>query len=129
MDRKPSWTRLDTGFAGPGLRLRDGLERMKGQMDMALATYSRRAPVRASLPAKTWILALLDGTSAVGLAAMAAAPLGGNPPSMIYAASASALALVAALLLTFGERIGSRQRSQSEPVSPGASCIKAAVPM
>ena len=85
-----------------------GWNRMKDQMDMALATYSRHAPVRASLPAKTWMLALLNGTSAVGLGAMAAAPLGGNAPSTLYAACACALALVAAVLMTFGERIGSR---------------------
>lgn len=81
---------------------------MKDQTDMALATYSRRTPLRASLPAKTWILALLDGTSAVGLAAMAAAPLGGSVPSTLYAACACALALAAASLMAFGEHMGSR---------------------
>lgn len=85
-----------------------GWNRMKDQMEMALAAYSRRAPLRASVPAKTWILALIDGTSAVGLAATAAAPLGGKPPAVLYAASASALALIACLLMTCGARIGSR---------------------
>jgi diguanylate cyclase (GGDEF)-like protein len=80
---------------------------MKEQMDMALATYGRRAPLRASLPARTWILALLDGTSAVGLAAMAAAPLGPSAPTDLYAACACVLALVAATLMIFGESFGS----------------------
>jgi len=77
-------------------------------MEMALATYGRRAPLRASLPARTWILALLDGTSALGLAAMAAAPLGGSAPTSLYAGCACVLALVAGALLIFGERFGSR---------------------
>ncbi|MGH2862576.1 MAG: GGDEF domain-containing protein [Solirubrobacteraceae bacterium] len=65
-------------------------------------------PLGVSLPARTWILALLHGTSAVGLAAIAAAPLSGSAPTSLYAACGCVLAVVAAALLIFGTRIGSR---------------------
>jgi diguanylate cyclase (GGDEF)-like protein len=39
---------------------------------------------------------------------MAAAPLGGSAPTALYASCAFTLALIAALLMTFGEHIGSR---------------------
>jgi diguanylate cyclase (GGDEF)-like protein len=53
-------------------------------------------------------LALLHGTSAVGLAALAAAPLSGGAPTKVYAASGVVLVLVAATLLTCGAHFGER---------------------
>lgn len=75
-------------------------------MDWAL--NSRTARYRASLPARTWTLALLQGTSAVGLSAMAAAPLGGAAPTDLYAACGCALALSALTLLAVGAQMGER---------------------
>ncbi len=84
-----------------------GLERMK-DLDMALVANSRRAPLSVSLPARTWILALLHATSAVGLVALAAAPLSSSAPTGLYAVCACLLAAIAAALLTVGTRIGPR---------------------
>jgi diguanylate cyclase (GGDEF)-like protein len=75
---------------------------------MALAQISRRTQLPASLSAKTWILALGDGASAVGLAAMAAAPLSTTAPTSEYAACGCLLAVVAAVLMLFGSHIGPR---------------------
>jgi diguanylate cyclase (GGDEF)-like protein len=61
-----------------------------------------------SSPAKTWTLALLHGTSAVSLAAVAAAPLSGGAPTRVYAACGVVLVLVAAALLTCGARFSDR---------------------
>ncbi len=91
------WTRSET---------RVGWKRMK-DLDMALAAAnSRRVPLRIALPARLWILALLDGTSAMGLGAIVAAPLGGSAPTGLYAGCACALALAAATLMLLGTRIG-----------------------
>jgi diguanylate cyclase (GGDEF)-like protein len=54
------------------------------------------------------MLALLDGTSAVGLAAVAAAPLSVAAPTGLYLACAGVVAVIAACLLTFGARVGAR---------------------
>jgi diguanylate cyclase (GGDEF)-like protein len=51
---------------------------------------------------------LLDGTSALGLAAIAAAPLSGSAPTQIYLACGGLLALIAAAVLAFGARLSSR---------------------
>ena len=75
---------------------------------MALVEFDRSAPIRASVPARAWILALLDGTSAVGLAVMAAAPLSGSAPTALYAGCGCLLALIAAALMLFGAKISSR---------------------
>jgi diguanylate cyclase (GGDEF)-like protein len=76
---------------------------------MALAEMGRRrTQLPASLPARTWILALAHGTSAVGLAALAAAPLSASAPTNEYAACGCLLAIVAGVLLVFGARIGPR---------------------
>jgi diguanylate cyclase (GGDEF)-like protein len=77
-------------------------------MNMALVQTSRRTQLPASLPAKTWILALGDGASAVGLAAMAAAPLSASAPTSQYAACGCLLAVIAAALMMFGAHIGPR---------------------
>lgn len=61
-----------------------------------------------SLPAKTWTLALVHGTSAVGLAVMAAAPIGGAAPTGVYGACAAVLIALAAGLIVAGTRIGNR---------------------
>ncbi|HET9094094.1 MAG TPA: GGDEF domain-containing protein [Solirubrobacteraceae bacterium] len=53
-------------------------------------------------------MALLDGTSAVGLAVMTLAPLNGSAPTHLYAVCAGVLALITVALLTLGERIGPR---------------------
>ena len=75
---------------------------------MDWAAFSRRAHLPAYLPARTWTLALLQGTSALGLAAMTAAPLSGAASTRLYAACGIGLALTAAVLLAFGRRIGDR---------------------
>ena len=76
---------------------------------MALAEMGRRrTQLPASLPARTWILALAHGTSAVGLAALAAAPLSASAPTNQYAACGCLLAVVAGVLLIFGAHIGPR---------------------
>jgi diguanylate cyclase (GGDEF)-like protein len=75
---------------------------------MALAVMGRRTQLPASLPARTWILALAYGTSAVGLAALAAAPLSASAPTNEYAACGCLLAVIAGVLLVFGEHIGPR---------------------
>ena len=75
---------------------------------MALVEIGRTAPPRVWLPARTWLLALLDGTSALGLAVMAAAPLSGSAPTELYAACACVLALITCVLLLFGAHISSR---------------------
>jgi diguanylate cyclase (GGDEF)-like protein len=77
-------------------------------MDMALAEISRRTQLPVSLSARTWILALGDGTSALGLAAMAAAPLSSSAPTSQYAACGCLLAVIAAALMIFGAHIGPR---------------------
>ncbi|HWE58174.1 MAG TPA: GGDEF domain-containing protein [Solirubrobacteraceae bacterium] len=53
-------------------------------------------------------MALLHGTSAVGLAAIAAAPLSGSAPTSLYAACGCLLAVIAGGLVSFGTRIGPR---------------------
>lgn len=68
----------------------------------------RRKQLHEVLPAKAWILALVHGTSAVGFAAMAGAPLGVPAPTRLYAACGFVLAATAAVLLAFGGRIGDR---------------------
>jgi diguanylate cyclase (GGDEF)-like protein len=73
---------------------------------MDWAAISRRTHLPAYLAARTWTLALLQGTSALGLVAMAAAPLGGAAPTALYAACGIALALSAVGLLAFGARVG-----------------------
>ena len=75
---------------------------------MNWAEISRRARMTESLPAKTWTLALLHGTSAVGLAAIAAAPLGGAAPTKLYAVCGVVLILIAAGLVAFGEHVSDR---------------------
>ncbi len=60
------------------------------------------------LSARTWILALLDGTSAVVLAAMTAAPLTRSAPTHLYALCGGLLAVITVVLLTVGERLGPR---------------------
>ena len=75
---------------------------------MALAANSRRVPLRFALPARIWILALLHGTSAMGLAAIVAAPLGASTPIRLYAGCACALAVAAAMLVVLGTRVGPR---------------------
>ncbi len=50
----------------------------------------------------------MDGTSAVGLAAMAAAPLGGAAPTRVVAGCGMVLVLVATALLVLGTRLGDR---------------------
>jgi diguanylate cyclase (GGDEF)-like protein len=75
---------------------------------MALAVMGRRTQLPASLSARTWILALADGTSAVGLAALAAAPLSASAPTNEYAACGCLLAVIAGVLLVFGAHIGPR---------------------
>lgn len=59
-------------------------------------------------PARVWTLALLDATSAVGLAGMAAAPLGSRAPTALYAGCAGVLVLAALVLLASAGRIGNR---------------------
>lgn len=68
----------------------------------------RRKPLHESLPAKAWILALVHGTSAIGFAAMAGAPLGLAAPTRLYAACGFVLAATAGVLLAFGGRVGDR---------------------
>jgi diguanylate cyclase (GGDEF)-like protein len=75
---------------------------------MALAEMGRRTQLPASLPARTWILALAHGTSALGLAAMAAAPLSASAPTSQYAGCGCLLAAIAGVLLVFGAHIGPR---------------------
>ena len=75
---------------------------------MNWAEIGRRSQLSRSLPAKTWTLALLHATSAVGLAAIAAAPLSGGAPTRLYAACGVVLVLVATALLTCGARFGDR---------------------
>jgi len=77
-------------------------------MDMNWAEIGRRAHMTESLPAKTWTLALLQGTSAVGLAAIAAAPLGGHAPTKVYAVCGVVLILIAAGLMAFGTHVSDR---------------------
>lgn len=72
---------------------------------MKWAEISRRNPLTGPLPAKTWTLALIHGTSALGLAVMSIAPIGGSAPTTVYAACAVVLILLAAGLLAFGTRI------------------------
>lgn len=74
---------------------------------MNWAEIGRRAQLSGPLPAKTWTLALLHGTSAVGLAAIAAAPLSGAP-TRVEAACGVVLVLAAAALLTCGARFSDR---------------------
>lgn len=66
------------------------------------------APFRAPIAAKTWTMVMLQGASAVALAAMTAAPLNGTGPLWLYAASGFALAAVAGVLLALGNRVGDR---------------------
>jgi diguanylate cyclase (GGDEF)-like protein len=75
---------------------------------MSWVVTRRRAPSHAPLAARTWMLALLDGTSAVGLAAVAAAPLSVAAPTGLYLACAGVLAVIAVGLLTFGAHVGTR---------------------
>jgi diguanylate cyclase (GGDEF)-like protein len=77
-------------------------------MDMNWDEISRRAHITESLPAKTWTLALLQATSAVGLAAIAAAPLGGHAPTKVYAVCGVVLILIAAGLMAYGQHVGDR---------------------
>ncbi len=69
---------------------------------MSWVVIGQRTPLSASLPAKTWTLALLHATSAVGLAAIAAAPLSGGAPTRLYAACGVllVLAITAGLLMS-----------------------------
>lgn len=69
---------------------------------------SRRNPFGGPLPAKTWTLALVHGTSALGLAVMSVVPIGGAAPRGVYAACAVVLIALAAGLLGFGARVGNR---------------------
>jgi diguanylate cyclase (GGDEF)-like protein len=75
---------------------------------MALVEMGRRTQLPASLSARTWILALAHGTSALGLAALAAAPLSASAPTSLYAGCGCLLAAIAGVLLVFGAHIGPR---------------------
>ncbi len=77
-------------------------------MQTITANITRRTASRASLPARVWTLALLGATSAVGLAGMAAAPLGAGAPVRLEAVCAGVLAVIAAAVLAWGTRIGDR---------------------
>ncbi|HEX3801414.1 MAG TPA: GGDEF domain-containing protein [Solirubrobacteraceae bacterium] len=77
-------------------------------MQTISANISRRMQFRASVPARVWTLALLDATSAVGLAGLAAAPLGTGAPVHLDAVCAGVLAAVAAVLLVSGGSIARR---------------------
>jgi diguanylate cyclase (GGDEF)-like protein len=77
-------------------------------MDMNWAEISRGTHMTESLPAKAWTLALLQGTSALGLAAIAAFPLGGAAPTKVYAVCGVVLILIAAGLMAFGAHVGDR---------------------
>jgi diguanylate cyclase (GGDEF)-like protein len=77
-------------------------------MQTITANIGRRTASRATLPARTWTLALLHATSAVGLAGMAAAPLGTGAPVHLDAVCAGVLAVIAGALLAWGGRIGER---------------------
>lgn len=75
---------------------------------MSWGLAGSRVRRRAPLPARTWMLALLDGCSAVGLAAVSAAPLAGSAPTIVYLACCGVLTLIAIGLLAFGARVGAR---------------------
>lgn len=75
---------------------------------MSWVVIGQRTPLSASLPGRTSMLALLQGTSGVGLAAFAAAPLSGSAPPQLYAACALLLVSITAGLLLFGSHIGDR---------------------
>ena len=62
----------------------------------------------ARLPARTWTLALLDATSAIGLVGMAAAPLSAAPSVRLDFVCAGILSVIAVALLVSGGRIGER---------------------
>jgi len=57
------------------------------------------------LPARVWTLALLDVTSAIGIAVLAGAPMGAGSPVALYAVIAGVLAGIAAMLLACGTRL------------------------
>ncbi len=75
---------------------------------MEWAAVSRRTHLPASLPARNWTLALLQVTSAVGLVAMASAPLGGVAPTRLYGACAAVLVASAVALAVMGRHAGDR---------------------
>ena len=68
-------------------------------------TFGRSGRLARS-SARSWTLALLQGTSALGLAAVAAAPFGGAAPASLCAACAGVLGAMAVALLVLGDRIG-----------------------
>ena len=73
---------------------------------MRWVASGHRAPLGGPLPARTWMLALLEGTSAVGLAAIAVAPLSSSAPTTLYAVCSCVLAMSAVGLLLSGSRLG-----------------------
>lgn len=75
---------------------------------MNLAEIVRRTHITESLPAKVWTLALLQGTSALGLAAIAAVPLSAHSPTRVYAVCGVVLILITAGLMAFGTHVGDR---------------------
>lgn len=75
---------------------------------MGLAVTNRRTDWLSFLPTEVWTLALLQIASAIGLAAMAAAPLDGAAPVGVYTVCSCALAACAAGLVVCGRRMGER---------------------
>jgi diguanylate cyclase (GGDEF)-like protein len=77
-------------------------------MQTISANIGRRTRFPNLPPVRTWTLALLDATSALGLAGMAAAPLTSTAPVHLEAACAGVLAVIACGLLVVGRRLGPR---------------------
>ena len=73
---------------------------------MSLVVTGHRAPLRVSLPARAWTLAVLQGASGVGLAVFSAAPLAGSAPPPLYTTCAVLLLSITVWLVLFGARVG-----------------------